>query len=594
MSYYIGIMIRDLKVKQFQNLIENLKRFGSNIEQAERHLIIFSNDDINIINCLYRLKELYPEIRFGLSQYIGIAKGLARIAQVGEILISAEIEPAVIEHFDITSLGMLTIEGMKTEILVCRIDGPKGKVNFPESKKPSEIIPRTIMLDAFKNLLNVTKSALIFAPDGTGKTTFVGQLVEKWMNDAEILRTTAPSYLSNITLKPVYDLMNQLFKIEPKLGLEEKQKIIERKLKEIGIRDIGTSYLAILDFMGIGEEDTILRKMDLKIRKELIINTICNVLTNLSHLKPVVVIIEDVENLEPASANFVQHFITNLADEEVKFILTANRSQVNLTGLKEFELLEIDRTQVEEYLYNYTNEKINLPTTTIFNVNQYVNLFKEEQVGYFHNLYSGENPLINFSLPFSDYKTIIKRRLELFEENKELLYALAVLGFEIDPQDLPITENIQEHLEYFSEHNILKKENERYFFASPLLQEEIYNLIPDKNQRHARLADYYRRREGYEEYALFHYLKAENYKRAMEYLLKSSRIAIKKGGYEAAVNYYIQALELCRREKDVADLETLIAINEGLADIYRSLGDEEQAMKYYKVVLDSYKEILKE
>ncbi|MEO0206544.1 MAG: hypothetical protein ABIL22_07725, partial [candidate division WOR-3 bacterium] len=263
MSYYIGIMIRDLKVKQFQNLIENLKRFGSNIEQAERHLIILSNDDINIINCLYRLKELYPEIRFGLSQYIGIAKGLARIAQVGEILISAEIEPAVIEHFDITSLGMLTIEGMKTEILVCRIDGPKGKVNFPESKKPSEIIPRTIMLDAFKNLLNVTKSALIFAPDGTGKTTFVGQLVEKWMNDAEILRTTAPSYLSNITLKPVYDLMNQLFKIEPKLGLEEKQKIIERKLKEIGIRDIGTSYLAILDFMGIGEEDTILRKMDL-------------------------------------------------------------------------------------------------------------------------------------------------------------------------------------------------------------------------------------------------------------------------------------------------------------------------------------------
>ena len=42
------------------------------------------------------------------------------------------------------------------------------------------------------------------------------------------------------------------------------------------------------------------------------------------------------------------------------------------------------------------------------------------------------------------------------------------------------------------------------------------------------------------------------------------------------------------------DLEILVALNEGLADVYRSLGDEEKALKYYKVVLDSYKEILKE
>jgi len=594
MPYYIGILIRDLKKRPFHNLIDNLKRFNSKIEHAEKHLIICANDDINIINCLFKLKEIYPEIRFGLSQYIGIAKGLSRIAQVGEILISADIEPTVIENFDITSLGMLTIEGMKTEILVCRVDGPKGKGKFPELKKCSSIIPRTIMLDAFKNFLNITKSALIFAPDGTGKTIFVDQLIEEWGKEKQTLRTNAPSYLANITLKPIYDLIVQLFSIEFNLNLEEKQKIIERKLKEIGIRDIGTSYLAILDFLGIGEEETILRKMDPKVRMELIINTICDVLANLSHIKSVVVIVEDVENLEPSSTNFIQNFITKLADEDVKFIFTSNRAQVNLKGLKEFELLEIDRVQVEEYLYNRIGEKINLPTTTIFNVAQYLALYQEEQMGYFYNLYNGESPLINFSLPYSDFKTIIKRRMELLEEHRELLSALAILGFEIDPQDLPLAENIQEQLEYLFEHNFLKKINEKYFFISPLLQEEIYNHIADKNQRHTRLADYYRRREGYEEYALFHYLKAENYKRTMEYLLKSTKIAIKKGGYESTINYYNLALELCRREKDVADLETLIAINEGLADIYRSLGDEEQAMKYYKVVLDSYKEILKD
>ncbi len=592
--YYIGILVRDLKEKQFYNLLENLKKFGCGIEYTEKHLIMCSNEEISIINCMTKLKESHTEIRFGMSQYIGIAKGLCKIAQVGEILIAADLEPAVIENFDITSLGMLTIEGMKTEMLVYRIDSPKGKETFPQPKKYSNIIPRTMMLDTFKSLLNVTKSALIFAPDGTGKTVFIDQLIEDWGNGKEVLRTFAPGYLANLTLKPITDIITQLFRIQANFTLEEKQKTIEKKLKEIEIRDIGTSYLAILDFLGLGDEESILRKMDLRVRKELVINTICGVLTNLSHISPVVIIVEDIQNLEPSSNDFLQNFVTKLADEDITFIFTSNRSQVNIRGLKEFELLEIDRAQIEEYLYNMINEKVNLPVTTIFNVAQYYSLYQEEQIDYFYNRYAGESALINFSLPYTDYKTIIKRRIELLDESRELLFALAVLGFEIDPQDFPLQEDIKEQLDILMEHGFLKRMSNRYIFTSPLLHEEIYDLIPDKNQRHTRLADYYRRREGYEEYALFHYLKSENYKKAMEYLLKSTKIAVKKGGYESAINYYNQALELCRREKDVADLETVIAINEGLADIYRSLGDEENAMKYYKVVLDSYKEILKE
>jgi tetratricopeptide (TPR) repeat protein len=134
----------------------------------------------------------------------------------------------------------------------------------------------------------------------------------------------------------------------------------------------------------------------------------------------------------------------------------------------------------------------------------------------------------------------------------------------------------------------------RYIFVSPLLHEELYNMITDKQSRHARLADYYRRLEGYEEYAAFHFQNAENYKKAVEFFMKSAKLALKKGGHESATRYYNQALDLCRRQKDLAELETLVAINEGLADIFGALGDEEKAMKYYKVVLDSYKEILKE
>ena len=126
------------------------------------------------------------------------------------------------------------------------------------------------------------------------------------------------------------------------------------------------------------------------------------------------------------------------------------------------------------------------------------------------------------------------------------------------------------------------------------MRQEIYNLVLDKDKQHQRLADYYRRIAGYEELAAYHYREAKNYKKAIEFMVKSGDLAIKRGAYESGINYYHQTLDLCQRQKESVNLELLVALNEALADIYRALGDEQNALKYYKVVLDSYKEILKE
>ncbi|GAH00185.1 unnamed protein product, partial [marine sediment metagenome] len=131
-------------------------------------------------------------------------------------------------------------------------------------------------------------------------------------------------------------------------------------------------------------------------------------------------------------------------------------------------------------------------------------------------------------------------------------------------------------------------------FVNPLLQQEIYNLVPDKERQHQRLADYYSRITGYDEQAAYHYREAKNYKKAIELMIKSGDLAIKRGAYESGINYYHQTLELCQRQKESINLQLLVTLNEALADIYRALGDEQNALKYYKIVLDSYKEILKE
>lgn len=594
MEYFLSIFIRDLTKDKFQDIIYNIERFSGNIIQAEKDMIIARSRDVNIISCLLKMKENYPEGRFGFSQYVGLAKGLAKIAKFQEILLSEEIEKQVIEKFTLSSLGMLSIEGMSSQILVCRVDNVVGEIIFPEQKKDKTILSRKKEIESLKNLLTVANAVLVVGNHGCGKTVFLDQVTDEW-SEKEIYRTFCPSYSIGRTLKPITDIVTQILGVYDVDSIEEKQTLIEKKLKSLEIMDIGTSYLAILDFLGFNEEESILEKLEVKTRVEIISQSVAETVKRISWNSPVMIIIEDVENMDASSANFIEQLMTQLAEENVQFIFTAAMSEIDISGLKEFELRGIEKKRLENLVENITDEKITLPPTTPFHVMQYLRLYQEEKIIYLYNQYRGESALANFSLAFHDIETTVKRRLDLLDNDKiEFILSLAVAGVEISPDELPVDKENLFLFDYFVNKVYLHRHYNNYIFTSPLLHNEIYNLIEDKQNRHARLADYYRRIHGFEEQAAFHYLKADNYKKAIEFLMKSANLAIQKGGYESAINYYIQALDLCHRKKDSVDLEILVALNEGLADVYRSLGDEEKALKYYKVVLDSYKEILKE
>ncbi len=594
MDYYLNIFVRNLPKDKFYDIITTIERFSSYVIQTEKDSIIGRTNNINILSCFLKMKEIYPEARFGFSQFIGLAKGLSKIAKFGEILISEEVEQQTIEDYDITSLGMLSIEGMSSQILVCRLDNALSEIKFPEQKTEKLIIYRKNKIESLKNLLRVSNALLVVGNEGSGKTVFLNQLAADW-DKKEIYRTFCPSYNIGRTLKPITDIVTQILEVYNIENLGEKQKTIEEKLKKLGIMDIGTSYLSILDFLELNEEESILAKMGIKTRVEIISDSIADVVKRISWAKPVAIIIEDVENMDASSVNFIQRLMQKLAKENICFIFSSAISQVNISGLKEFELRNIEKKRLENLVEDVTGEKISLPPTTSFHVSQYLKLYKDENMLYLYNGYRGETTIANFNLPFHDLNTIIKRKLELLDDDKkEFLFNLVIAGVEINPDELPVDEKNLHLFDYFVKRSFLIKCFKNYIFTSPLLHNEIYNLIPDKKNRHSHLADYYRRIQGFEEQAAFHYLQAENYKKAIEFLMKSADLAIKKGGYESSINYYNQALELCQRQKDAADLDTLVALNESLADIYQALGDEDKALKYYKVVLDSYKEILKE
>jgi hypothetical protein len=593
MAYYVGMFIRELSKEKFFELDETFIRFAAKIEKTEKDLLLVTSDEVGIISCLLKMKENYPDAHFGISKYVGIAKGLAKIAEVGEILVSEEVERKIIEDYEITSLGMLSIAGMSSQILVYRVESSLKKLQFPAVRPRSELIPKTAEIEGLNNILRVSNAVLVTGTPGSGLTTFLDQFVEK-VQDREVFRTVCPSYISCITFKTITDIVRKILGLSGGVAIDEKQSVVERRLKELEMSDIGTSYLAILDFLGLGEEESILEKMELKTRVEIIVNTVAEIVRRLSWVRPVMIIIEDVEYMDASSVNFVQSLIKGLIEERVCFIFSSSAPQTNILGMKTFELRNIKKEELTQLVEDGIGERISLPPTTPFQVGQYLLLYNEEIISFYYNQYRGETTITDFGLSFYDLKTIIKRRLELLGERKEFLFNLAMAGSEVVPDELPIDKKNHISFDFFVKAKYLKKEHDRYLFTSPLLHNEIYVLVPDKVKRHQRLADYYSRIQGFEEYAAFHYREGENYKKAIEFLKKSGDLAVRRGGHESGIFYYSQALDLCQRQGEAVDLEILVALNENLADVYRALGEEKKALKYYKIVLDSYKEILRE
>lgn len=595
MSFHFAVNIQKLAPEEFLEIADMAERSWGRIDAAETGMITGSGKDSTILSCLLKIRDNYPEARFGFSQHAMLARGLSKIAEKGEILISEDIEKIVMDAFKVTCLGMLSIHGMTNEILVCRLEEPLKEIKYPAPKPLVPHIPRRSQIESLEHHLSVAKAVLVVCPTGGGKTFFLDELAEHWQGKKVTYRTACPAYMRGITFQPVVDLVSQMLETDSARTAEEKQRQIERQLKELNVADLATSYLTILDLLSLSDEESILAKIALKSRVEVLTDTVAEVIRRRSWQIPVALVVEDVENMDASSTAFMQQLMAKLTEENVCFVFCSYLSHTNLSGVQEFELSEIGKDELARLIEETAGETMVLPPTTPFHVLQYIRLYGEEKISFLYRQYQGETSIAGFALSFHDVKTIIKRRVEIMpDRRKDLVSNLAVIGIRILPAEFPLERENIALLDHFVARGYLKQERGCYTFTNPILHEALYELAGDKKNLHLRLADYYARLPGHEEYAAFHYRMGEDFRKAIEHLMSSARQAGRKGAYESSVEYYNQALELCQRKRDAAELELVIALNEGLADLYRSLGEEDKALKYYKVVLDSYKEILKE
>jgi len=604
MDCFVSVMLRDSSLPGFYRMLDFVRSFGGTVFETEKEIITFSFDDVNVgAKVLYGLTKNFEKSSGGISQFAGLSKGFAKIAQPGEILLAEEIIPPLMDWIEITSMGMLSMDGMKTQLLVYSVDTLKKNYEI-KLKNRFPIIPREAelrQLDAIMSNILTGKTNLveIFGPEGIGKTNLLNQFRDRYPQ-VRFITGNCYNFIPHVTFGPFLEILSRMLQTEIADNADTVRKKIEEKIKALDVSDIATGFYILAEIFGVGEADSIVSKLDMKMKEGMFSSTIRDLLIRESWEKGLILVIEDIDHTDTASMNLFRSIVGSIHDEKILFVVTSEfRPRIKDDG-HALEVMPLKREEEEFLIRQFVAEEISVSSATPLRLYQYLRLYEETTATALYKVFADEAVPPAGPLPFSDLRWIIDRRIGLLEEaEQKVLLQACLLGMEINIEllgELCGGKDFFVVLEKAVEMGFLDRKFGHYRFSHAIIHRRFYEMIENKKSAHNKMAQFFQKLTGYEEHIAFHLLQAEEIDKAVPALQNCAKEVRRRNGWPNAVEYLNQAVELVRSKSDQGkevDLNLVINLYEGLGDLYREMGDEDQALRYYKLVLDGYKDILK-
>lgn len=235
-------------------------------------------------------------------------------------------------------------------------------------------------------------------------------------------------------------------------------------------------------------------------------------------------------------------------------------------------------------------------------------LIEQEVIQYTDDHWQITREVTDVDIP-NTLQGVLTARIDRLDESvKRVLQIAAVIGrvfprFVLAPM-VNDPENLNKALSELELAELIKlqsKEEEEpvYMFKHVLTHETAYNsmLLGQRKSIHKRIADYMSRLYWQlgEEYAATvaeHYLKSEVWARAFRYLTRAAEAAIQSFFNREAVEFYTRALEIVDKiPSEEFDQSTLITVYQGRAKILARLGQPQEAIADYEMMLAKAKEL---
>lgn len=658
---------------KFGGFLTNL-RFG---DKGSNALVLFGapvsyEDNIfRCLECIHGLRTLFSDnIRAGISfgklfagiigskqrntydvlgDSVNLASRLAVNSKWGETLFCRNILNTAERSFDHECLGIRTFKGRSTHTEIFLLKDRKAKVKKLYSNK---FIGRNKELKDIKNSIqNIFHNSFggfvyVYGDAGSGKSRLVYEAVKQNKNDISLI-TLQCNDISILPWNPIIEYFYQYFGINRDMLLHERMTRFNlvfgsflNKMQNTGHEYAGPIMEEIMRTMPyfknlLSITSPEYEKANSKQRYQNTIYAIKEFLKGQSIIRPVLIIIEDIQWMDISTKElltFVSRNIRNFpiaflctgrysADGSKPFIKTAEEDipskYIDLDHLSDKDIICIMKDILNHAPSKELSEYIirNSPNNPFF-IEQFCEYMKENNLLYLRDDHYYLTDKIT-DVPSTINQLIVARIDSLSREMKELLKIASVLGAEFEKTILKkMISNISNN-ESFSvdtqfDFNAIRNigdpktdivindaEKQRliqsidpvkYLFKHILICQSAYDMqLKDRLRKTHDIAgtvienllkqDENLHKDYYTELA-YHFSKAENKRKAAQYLERSADYLKENYKNMPALEQYLKLLDITK------DKEKIITVKQKIAQIYQLLGSWQTALKYYNETIE--------
>lgn len=542
-----------------------------------------------------------------------VAARLQQASEPDRVTVSEATHRFVRGYFETRSLGLLHLKGKLDPIAAWDVVGAKKTRTRLEVEAERGLTPLVgrerelqVLVDAFDRARGGAGQVVFLVGEaGIGKSRLLLELQRRIGETAGWREARCLSFGKTMTLHPLVDLTRGWFGVED--GDVEAAIIakIERGVAVLGF-DLAsiTPYLRALLSVDPGNDDV--RAMTPAQRRGETLDAVRRLLARAAEQQPQVVAIEDLHWMDSASEHFVAALLDAVPSIRALVVLTYRPVFMNPFGDRSYftrllpaalsaedsgrmaaAVLAIDELPAE--LRRLVSEKAE---GNPFYVEEVVKSLEETAaLRRVDGRLELARPAAEIAIPHTIQDVIAARIDRLADAPKRTLQLAAVVGREFTRRIVDRLadkrEGTEEMLRQLTELELIYERRLfpelMYMFKHALTHDVAYGslLLQRRRELHALIGRaieelYADRLPEHYEMLAHHFSRAEDWPRALDYLVKAARKAADSFALRQAIELYSQALEAARHAGETLSARVL-ALVQARAELYFGVGDFERS-----------------
>ncbi len=541
-----------------------------------------------------------------------VASRLQHVAEPGAILISGRTRRLIEGFFRLRSIGDIDLKGKTEKIAgfeVISAQSTRTRIDIEADRGLTPLVGRDkeirTLVEAFEKSKSGDGQVVLLVGDaGIGKSRLLMEFRRRIGEEAAWCEGRALSFGRAMAFHPLIDMLRRLFRIQE---TDAEADVIEHL--EHAVLALGDELKPALSYLRhlLGVDPGSVGAMDPRLRRVEIFDALRRYFLRAAQTRPQVMVFEDLHWIDEATEEFLRSFLDSVPTARVLMLLT-HRPEYNYPlGQRSYQTVQnLSALSIEESarMGDALLGDQSMPKelrALIYRKSEGNPFFVEEVVKSIQESgtlkHEGDQAVLakSFSellVPDTVQDAIMARIDRLGEEPKRVLQLAAVIGREFTSRLLNRLADIHDGAdalmrELKAKELIYEKSvfpEMVYMFKHALTQEVAYGSLLIKRRRELHnlvgfaIEDLYADRLGeYYEVLAYHFSKAEDREKALEYLLKCAAKAVRAFGLRDALRFYDEALMAARQLGAKLPVTTLMEIHSARSDLFFGVSDFSQA-----------------